>query len=850
MPGSIDQLIVNSPYDEPARHWRYDRESRTFSLVKGRRPPGYVVATPGSKSFDDPGLFVELPLPNRIRPRVKAWREAGYPGVTGITERLLRHWRDTELAETRRFFFCQLQAVETLIWLTEAPAGERQGIKVPGDGGAFSRLCAKMATGSGKTLVMAMVIAWHVLNRVTNPQDKRFSRNVFVVAPGLTVKKRLQVLQPSAEGNFYDLFDMVPGALRERLREGRVLIRNWHALNWETDDQVARKRGVDKRGAKSDLAYVREVLGEMAAASNLLVINDEAHYAWRVAAESKVRGVAKADIEEATKWIGGLDRIHRSRGILACYDFSATPFAPSGKRSEVERAAPRHTAGDDHGRQPHRDGGPGQVRFRPRQDPDRRAGRSGEDTPHRFESAREGRGTRRCRTHGDRWPGGGRRERRSGRWPRSQADPGGAGRAAPHHRRYGGTAGQARGCDPERHFGGDAHRGLGRQDRHPHHGPEGLFEPAPVRAGGRARAASHVLRGGPSDRPVRAQYVNIFGVPFMFLPHEGGDDDVIPPPPPPKSKIEPVPAKTEYEITWPNVIRVEHGYVSRLSLDLEKVPNLDLVATDTPNLADLAPVVEGKPDVTRLTTIDLQALARRFRTQRIVFETASDVFDQMKSGWPGNREVLLAQLVGIIETFMASDRIQIFPQLFMQDPLRRRILLTLNMNRLVRHVWDAIRVENTTSLTPVFDSERPIRGTGDMLPWYTGRPWEYAQRSHINRCVFDSTWEASEASALDRDPNVAAWVKNDHLSFEVIYVFDGVVRRFRPDFLVRLTGGTTLVLEVKGQDSAQNQAKRQFLDEWVRAVNQHGGFGRWAWAVSRLPADVASILAEANRSVA
>jgi type III restriction enzyme len=111
MAGTIDQLIINGPYDEPVSHWRYERESRTFTQVAGRRPAGHVVATPGSKSFDDPGVFRELPLVNRIRPRVKAWREAGYPGVTGTTRRLLEHWRDPENFETRRFFFCQLRRV-------------------------------------------------------------------------------------------------------------------------------------------------------------------------------------------------------------------------------------------------------------------------------------------------------------------------------------------------------------------------------------------------------------------------------------------------------------------------------------------------------------------------------------------------------------------------------------------------------------------------------------------------------------------------------------------------------------------------------------------------------------------
>ena len=129
-----------------------------------------------------------------------------------------------------------------------------------------------------------------------------------------------------------------------------------------------------------------------------------------------------------------------------------------------------------------------------------------------------------------------------------------------------------------------------------------------------------------------------------------------------------------------------------------------------------------------------------------------------------------------------------------------------------------------------------------MLPWFTGRPWAPTERSHINRCVFDSTWEACEAYALDRHPHVTAWAKNDHLGFEVAYVFESVVHKYRPDFLVRLAGGTTLVLEVKGQDNAKNQAKRRALAEWVEAVNGHGGFGRWTWAVSRHPADVAGLV--------
>jgi len=929
MSGTIDQLIINKPYEEPESHWRYDRESRTFSLEAGRRPAGYVVATPGSRSFDDPGVFVPLPLVNRIRPRVKAWRESGYPGVTGTTLRLLQHWRDPELWEGRRFFFCQLEAVETLIWLAEAPAGERQGIdqdlERAGDGGPFRRRCAKMATGSGKTLVMAMVIAWNILNRVANPQDSRFSKHVLVVAPGLTVKKRLAVLEPSNPGNYYDAFDMVPSALRERLRQGRVLVHNWHALNWEGDEQIARRRGVDKRGAKSDAAYVKEVLGAMASASNILVINDEAHHAWRVPAESKVRGVAKADIEEATRWIGGLDRIQRSRGILGCYDFSATPFAPSGKESS-EEALFGWVVSDFSLNDAIESGLVKTPRVVVRDDgvPDAKSYRS--KLYHIYQHVRDDL-NRKAEAQdplpdlvingyyllGKDWLETARRWREAG-LPTPPVMITVANRtetaARVHHAFVQGRVRIDELAMPERMLHIDSkvlEKAEAMEDAEPVSGAgddsdeEDDDRPArkltreeqaerlrvqvdtvgqPGKPGERiqnvisvgmltegwdARTVTHIMglrafssqllceqvvgRGlrrtsyeaDPTTGLFQPEHVNIFGIPFTFLPHEGGDE-VIPPPPAPKSRIEAVPEKRQFEITWPNVIRIEHTWAPRLTLDCAKVPPLTLNASDTATLAQLAPVVEGKPDVSRLTEIQLDDLARRFRMQSIIFHTAREVFDQMAPTWAGSREVLIAQLVPLVEAFLASDRVVISPDLFNRDLRRRRILLTLNMNRIVRHLWKEIRHENAQMLAPVFDSERPIRSTGDMFPWYTGRPWADTDRSHINRCVFDSTWEASEAFAIDHHPDVEAWAKNDHLGFEVVYVFDGVVRKYRPDFLIRLQTGTMLVLEVKGQDSAQNQAKRAALDEWTRAVTQHGGFGRWTWAVSRIPSDLPDLI--------
>ena len=347
----------------------------------------------------------------------------------------------------------------------------------------------------------------------------------------------------------------------------------------------------------------------------------------------------------------------------------------------------------------------------------------------------------------------------------------------------------------------------------------------------------------PATGLFEAEYVNIFGVPFTFLPHEGGEDDP-PPPPQPKTAIEPVVKKAGFAISWPNVIRIDHRFRPRLSLDWQALQPLELDAGQTASLAELAPVVDGKPDATEIEEIDLEKLAHEFRTQRIIFETARDVYDQMQEDWQGGKSILLAQLVRLIEQIIRSDFIMITPALFNRDDLRRRLIITLNMTKLVQHLWQAIRFDNAEAVVPVFDRDRPILSTGDMRTWYTGKPCGPAAHSHINYCVYDSTWEASEAYALDRAPEVAAWAKNDHLGFEVFYVHRGVVRKYRPDFLIRLKSDEMLVLETKGRDSEQDKTKRRFLDEWVRAINGHGGFGRWSWDVSRSPGDIADILAK------
>ncbi|MBK6999562.1 MAG: DEAD/DEAH box helicase family protein [Rhodoferax sp.] len=472
-------LIINSAFIEPQQHWA-ENTDRTLRQEPTRRPAGYEIID----TRENTRRQVSIPLVDDIRQRVGQWREAGWPGVTAVTLELLTHWWDKDCVSRRQypFYFCQLEAIETLMWMLEAQSEYRQGINVQGDGGAFERLCNKMATGSGKTTVMAMIITWQVLNALTYPKSPRkYSSAILLVAPGLTVKSRLQVLMPGHTDNYYDSFELCPSeAMRQKLNRAEVLIENWHTLM----PLKQQERSVVKKGKESDEAFTKRVLGKLAAYKDLVVINDEAHHAYRTPADVKIsKAEAEAlgiDLDEATRWVEGLDRL---------------------------------------------------------------------------------------------------------------------------------------------------------------------------------------------------------------------------------------------------------------------------------------------------------------------------------------------------------------PSLFHQDPLRKRILYSLHIDLITQHLMKYVIEQNTLKLEPVFDGERPIGSTRDMRTWYTTRIAEPTQRCQVSHIVVDSGWEKYAANVVEAHPKVAAWVKNDHLGFHILYLWNGSKRKYIPDFLVRYTSGKTLVLEIKGEDTPQDQAKRAALAQWVDAVNAHGGFGIWAWDV-------------------
>lgn len=911
--GGIDKLIINSAYDEPTSHWKYDLNRQSFYQEVGRRPAGYFIAGQGSNQYNDIGQFIQLPLVNKIRPRVKTWKQQGYPGTTGITRKLLSYWNDTTVRQYP-FFFCQLDAMETLIWLTEAPANDKVGIDIPKDGGDFVRLCTKMCTGGGKTIVMAMLIAWMICNKVSYPQDKRFSKNVFIVAPGITVRDRLQVLQTGGDDNYYVKFNVVPPTLMDKIRQGKIKIINWQFLAWATDEDLAKKKSVDKRGAKSDEAYTREVLGEISRAHNILVINDEAHHAWRKNPEVKIalKGQDKKEYteseEQATIWVSGLDRINKTRHILTCYDFSATPFAPSGKRNDEEALfgwivsdfglndgiesglvkTPRVVVRDD--------GIPDSETLKSRlyhiyvdetvNDDINRKAKPEEPLPDLLTQA--------YYLLGKDW------QLVFNAWVK-------AGSKVPpvmitvanrtetaarikytfdHHRILIDEL-----CNPDYtiHIDSKTLEAAETPTGSKKEAAEQLREVANtvgkigkpgekirnvisvgmLSEGWDAQTVTHILglrafssqllceqvvgRGlrrtsydmEDGSRMFTPEYVNIFGIPFSFLPHEG-DSDGKPPEVKPKTQIEALPEKVEYQISWPNVIRIDRTFKSKLSFDVNKIQDLILDATNTPIRADLAPILEGKTDLSKCTDIDLQKLDANLRLQKIVFEVTGQLYDQFKESWQkeGTKYVLLGEVMKLVEEFLKSDKIIIEPRLFETDPIRRKIMYSMNMGKIVRHLWQYIQLEQTEKKVPIFDTAKKIRCTEDMQTWYTTKPCVVTQKSHISHCVCDSSWEGTEAYLLEKNDNVESWAKNDHLGFEITYVYNGVVKNYIPDFLIKLKNDTMLVLEVKGQKSEEVTAKREALEDWIEAVNNDGSFGEWYSDTSYNVKDIDGIIAK------
>lgn len=356
----FESPILNSPYAEPSRHWELDANGQPTSVIVPRRRTSALVSPiPKAKKVkgkgqqadflaDDLGLeYNPTEVINGIRSAVESWRrlpESQWQ-VTPSTQRLLRHWRSHEFAHQRPFF-CQVEAVETVIWLTEvAPKSSSQGRRFwahleaanAASNPELLRLALKLATGAGKTTVMAMLIAWHTVNAVRHGK-KWASKGFLIVAPGITIKDRLRVLQPNDPESYYKSRELVPEDMLLDLGQAKIVITNYHAFKKKDEVPLNKVQQAALRTAprpESDGVMIRRVAGDLMGLGNIVVLNDEAHHCYRerplTAEEQKaLKGDELAEAKEANEaarlWISGLEAVKRVLGLAMVYDLSATPF--------------------------------------------------------------------------------------------------------------------------------------------------------------------------------------------------------------------------------------------------------------------------------------------------------------------------------------------------------------------------------------------------------------------------------------------------------------------------------------------------------------------------------------------
>lgn len=240
----IENPILNSPFEEPTRHFKFSEDGITDEIVNERRPSAYFIPIPPPKkrgrqlAFDTEWTkdrIQENTFINQVRSKVAIWRKGGYQGVTKVTRRLLDYWRNPE--RDKKLFFCQIEALETAIYITEVARRygdawiENYLRRANADANPeLYRIAFKMATGSGKTVVMAMLIAWRALNKLANPQDPRFSDAFLIVTPGITIRDRLRVLLPNDLDNYYRQRDIIPVEDIQELGRAKIVITNFHAF--------------------------------------------------------------------------------------------------------------------------------------------------------------------------------------------------------------------------------------------------------------------------------------------------------------------------------------------------------------------------------------------------------------------------------------------------------------------------------------------------------------------------------------------------------------------------------------------------------------------------------------------
>jgi type III restriction enzyme len=365
----FDRPILNSPYEYPGRHWELDEAGQpTQQTLEHRRPASFFTPIPKPKKQkskaqrelvldEGRGLSTEAQhydatsIINEVRAHVDQWRALPQSQwhVTPETARLLHHWRHHPF-ESVRPFFCQIEAVDTAIWLTEVAPETKAGKRLLAHldnanreaNPELSRFALKLATGAGKTTVMAMLIAWQTLNAVRSPGSKRFTKGFLIVTPGLTIKDRLRVLHPNDPDNYYATRALVPNDLLGEIRQAKIVITNFHAFKLRERLQLSAggrallkgRTGADLQTLETEGQMIQRVMPDLMGMKGVLVLNDEAHHCYREKPpeedDAELRWEEREEAEKANEaarlWISGLEAVDRKLGVNRVIDLSATPF--------------------------------------------------------------------------------------------------------------------------------------------------------------------------------------------------------------------------------------------------------------------------------------------------------------------------------------------------------------------------------------------------------------------------------------------------------------------------------------------------------------------------------------------
>jgi type III restriction enzyme len=977
----FDTPILNSPYDVPTRHWELDSAGqptdliaparRSSSLVspipKARRTRGLKAEQADFLADDDSQEYNPTEVINGIRSAVASWRalpESQWQ-VTPSTARLLRHWRTHKFANQRPFF-CQIEAVETVIWLTEvAPKSSAQGrrfwLHLEAANAASNpnllRLALKLATGAGKTTVMAMIIAWQTVNAVRHPDSRRFSKGFLVVAPGITIKDRLRVLQPNDPDSYYRSREIVPEDMQGDLGRAKIVITNYHAFKRKDEvplNKVQQAALATTPKPESDGALIRRVSGSLMGMKNIVVLNDEAHHCYRERplTDEEKKSLKGDDLDEAKEnnaaarlWISGLEALKRVLGISMVYDLSATPFFLKGSgyregslfgwvMSDFSLMDAIESGIVKLPRVPIIDNMPGgdtpkfrdlweEIKKGPIQLPKKGRSTAGALNPqllppillaaldalygHYEETQKLWRGTGLpvdpvfivvCNNTAtsklvhdyiagyDQPLGDGSIRPVAGKYPLFRnTDPDGA--AKPLMRTLlidsmqldSGEAispeFKAAAADEIQRFKDELIQRTGDQRAGDNVADEAILREVMNTVGKAGQLGEHIrcvvsvsmlTEGWDANtvthvlgvrafgtqllceqvigRALRRQsyqlkenglfdveYADVFGIPFDFTAQA-----VQAPPTRPDNLVSVraiSPERDASEIRFPRV----EGY--RVDLPQEIVT----AAFDENSTYELNPTETSATETTNSGIVGETAdftlkHLDEVRRSTIVFKLANYIVERYFIDDDGRPKLhLFPQIKAIVRTWMDNH-------LKVSGGSREaQLLYQVITDKVASRIHDAITRANSGggAVKAMLDPYNPTGSTryvsfSTSKDRYTTNP----DRCHINFAVVDKDWETQFCRIADKHPRVLAWVKNHNLGFEVPYTKGPEIRRYRPDFIVRVDDGRgpddplNLVVEIKGQREEDDKDKAAAMTTyWVPGVNNLGTHGRWAFAEFR-----------------